>query len=187
MKTQHIIWSVLLVAFAPFLRAESKHTADYILSTPSDYEGKSVTLDVAFVKPVNWKSPVPELAFFHAMTIDTREKKPGGCILVAILAEKSASFAKKYGLNFDDRNDSDTLKGTLIAAPGKDKEHHHHRVWLIDATEGKLAELIAAKKLEINEEDGGPGEGMQQGMLEGSGGPGGPGGPGGRHNHPKRP
>jgi len=172
MKIQHYFPLVLLAAAAPLLQAsDSKRTAEYILTTPSDFEGKEVTLDVAFVKPVQWKSPVPELAFFRALTIDRQDKKPGGHILVIIPAADAAKFAKKYGTDFEGRNESNTLRGTFLAAPGG--KERHRRVWMIDTT-GKAAELIKANKLEVNDE----GEMMGEG-----GGPGGPGGPG---HHPRK-
>lgn len=152
MKTKCFLLSVLLAAAASSLQAgDSKRTAEYILTTPTEFEGKEVTLDVALVKPVHWKSPAPELAFFHALTIDRSDKKPGGGIMVAIPAADAAQFAKKYGTDFDGRNDMDTLRGTLIAAPGKGPRA---RVWLIDTT-GKVGELVKQKKLIIEDEEEG--------------------------------
>lgn len=153
MKIKYSLLSVLIVAAASALQAgDSKRTAEYILTTPTEFGGKEVTLDVALVKPVHWKSPSPELVFFHVLTIDRSDKKPGGGIMVAIPAADAAKFAKKYGTDFDGRNDMDTLRGTLIAAPGKGP---HARVWIIDTT-GKMGELVKQKKLIIeDEEDGG--------------------------------
>ena len=162
MKMSHVLSLVLLVAVVPLVQAsESKRTAEYILATPADFEGKEVTLDVSFVKPVHWKSPVPELAFFHAVTLDRRDYRPGGHILVAILAEDAGKFSQKYGLEPKGRNLSRVLTGTLMAAPGRGPELHG-RVWLIDTT-GKAADLIKAKKLEILEGDGPQGGGNEFG------------------------
>ncbi|MFZ4776654.1 MAG: hypothetical protein ACOYM3_14880 [Terrimicrobiaceae bacterium] len=174
MKILHCLPLVLLAAAAPLLQAsDSKRTAEYIMATPTDFEGKEVSLDVAFVKPVHWKSPIPELAFFRAMTIDRQDKKPGGHILVIIPAADAGKFSKKYGMDFEGRNESNSLRGTFLAAPGG--KDGHRRVWMIDTT-GQAAELIKAKKLEINDEGDGD-------MGEGGPGPGGPGGPG---HHPRR-
>ena len=143
---------VLLAAVAPLLHAsDSKRTAEYILTTPADFEGKEVTLDVAFVKPVHWKSPNPELAFFHAMTIDRLNHKPGGEILVAIPSTDAAKFAKKFGTSFERRNESDSLQATLVAAPGG---RMHAKVWILDTT-GKVADLVKQDKLAIVEDEGG--------------------------------
>ncbi len=162
MKTLHLITLVLTAAFVPLAgAADSKRTAEYLLATPGDFEGKEVTLDVAFVKPVQWKSAVPELAFFRAMTIDRRDNKPGGHILVAIPASEAGKFSKKYGMDFEGRGDSNTLRGTLLAGPGKGPEKMDHaRIWFIDTT-GTAVELIKAKKLELIDEGpmGGPGGG----------------------------
>lgn len=167
MKTSLLITMALTAAFLPLAgAADSKRTAEYILATPGDFEGKEVTLDVAFVKPVRWKSPVPELAFFRVMTIDRRDDKPGGHILVAIPASEAGKFAKKYGMDFDGRGDSDTLRGTLLAGPGKGPDKMKHaRIWFIDTT-GTAVELIKSDKLEL----------IDDGPMDGSGG----GAPGGR-------
>ena len=178
MKTLHCLPLVLLAAVAPMLHAsDSKRTAEYLLTTPADFEGKEVTLDVAFVKPVHWKSPVPELAFFHAMTLDRRDYKPGGEILVVILSEDASHFAQRYGTDFKSRSYSNSLKGTLVAAPGG---RMHAKVWILDTT-GKVADMVKQNKLRVEEEGGGGGAG-------GGPGPGGPGpGPGGHEHGPRQP
>ena len=156
MKIRIFLLPVLLAALSPVLHAsESKRTAHYLLTTPSTFEGKEVTLDVAFVKPVPWKSPVPEIAFFHAKTIDRQERKPGGEMMIVILSEDAAKFARKYGTNFEGRNESNSLKGTFITAPGGGKRG---KVWLVDTT-GKVADLIKQNKLVIEEDEGGGGRG----------------------------
>jgi len=172
MKTLHCLPLVLLAAVAPLLHAsDSKRTAEYVLTTPADFEGKEVTLDVSFVKPVHWKSQNPELAFFHAIALDRRDHKPGGEILVVILSQDAAKFAKKYGTDFEGRNESTSLQGTLVAAPGGKMRA---KVWIIDTT-GKIADLVKQNKLVI--EEGGDGGG-------GGPGPRGPGpGPGPRGLH----
>jgi len=160
MKTSHPLLLILIAAAAPFLQAsESKRTADYILATPADFQGKEVTLDVSFVKPVHWKSPVPELAFFHAMTLDRRDYRPGGGILIAVLEEDAGKISKKYGLNWQGRNVSKVLTGTLVAASGKGPDQNGRGVWLVDTT-GKAADLIKDKKIGGLEGGGGDGPGM---------------------------
>jgi hypothetical protein len=173
MKTLHYLPLVLLAAVAPMLHAsESKRTAEYILTTPADFEGKEVTLDVSFVKPVHWKSPNPELAFFHAMTLDRLNHKPGGEMLVAIPSTDAAKFAKKFGTSFERRNESDSLQATLVAAPGG---RMHAKVWILDTT-GKVAEMVKQNQLSIVEEEGGGGRG-----------PGGPGPRGPGFQGPRKP
>ncbi len=172
MKTLHCLPLVLLAAVAPLLHAgDSKRTAEYILTTPTDFEGKEVTLDVAFVKPVHWKSRNPELAFFHVMTLDRRDRKPGGEILVAISSADSSKFAKKYGMDFEGRTESNPFSGVLVAAPGGKMQG---KIWLVDST-GKIADLVKQNKLVIED--------------EGPGGPGGPGprGPGPGPHGPRKP
>ncbi|MEI6279797.1 MAG: hypothetical protein WCQ16_10530 [Verrucomicrobiae bacterium] len=177
MNIRTLLLPVLLVALAPLLHAsDSKRTADYLLITPTAFEGKEVTLDVSFVKPAHWKSPVPELAFFHALTMDRQDRKPGGEILVVVASETAAKFAKKYGTDFEGRNESNSLKGIFLSAPGG---NHRGKAWLVDTT-GKVADLIKQHKLLIEDDGGGLGAG-------GGGRPGGPGHPGPGPHHPFRP
>ena len=173
MKTTHILTVLILASTAAFLHAaESRRTAEYILANSAEYEGKEVTLDVEFVQPVQWKSPIAELSFFRAFTIDRREGKAGGKILVAIPAADSGKFAKKYGMNFEGRNHSLMLKGMLLAAPGRGPVRiGHPRVWFIDTT-GTATELLKAKKLEL-EEEGPGGKGGPDGAFGGRRGGGG--------------
>ncbi|CAN5795637.1 hypothetical protein BH09VER1_BH09VER1_19470 [soil metagenome] len=145
--------------------SDSKRTAEYLLTTPVANEGKEVTLDVSFVTPVHWKSPLPDVAFFHAMTIDRNDRKPGGEIMVAIPSAKAEAFARKYGTDFKGRNDMNSLKGVFTALGGG--EGRGPRTWIIDSTDGLLQKAIAEHKFSLPPDAGGPGE---------HGGPGGPGG-----------
>jgi hypothetical protein len=152
MKTTTTFLVAVLALSTPLLKAaESERTAEHILTTPSEHEGKEVALDVAFVKPVHWKSPVEELAFFHAVTMDRKDMKPGGGILVAIPAADAASFAKKYGTDYEGRYEKDELTGTLMAGPGCGPRK---QVWFVD-TSGQAAAMIEQKKLSL-EDDGRP-------------------------------
>jgi hypothetical protein len=147
MKTRLInLLCCLLCGSAAISMASDKRTADFYLTSPFTYEGQIVTVDVAFVKPIHWTSPFPGVAFFHTMTVNRGEYKPGGRILVAVPADKAVDFAKKYGTNFE-RADFNSLKGTFLAAGGGGPERGG-KVWLIDTT-GQLAKLIAERKLEF--------------------------------------
>jgi len=167
--------SFLLVATLAFAcaahAAESKKTADYYLTTPADFAGKSISLDVVFVKPVHFQSPIPDISFFHVVTIDKRERRPGGEILAAVATDQASAFASRYGTNFSDTQ-SKSLQGTLLSSPTRGPEHRG--IWFVDTT-GKLAELISSKKIEFDPEAAAQG---------GQGGPGGGGpGPGGMRPH----
>lgn len=139
--------------------ADSKRTAEFLLSDPKAYQDQSITLDVAMVKPVRWISPLPEIAFFHALTIDRRDKKPGGGILVAVPSGESAQFAKKYGTDFERRNSSTTLRGTFIAAGGRGPGHR--AVWVIDTT-GKLDSLLKERKAALPDDAGADSKGKER-------------------------
>ncbi len=150
MKAPIFLSTVALALFGSLAAspaADSKRTAEYLLSSPLSFEGKSVTLDVAMVKPARWKSPIAEVTFFHAMTMDRVDRKPGGDILVAVPTAEAASFAKKYGTDFEGRFDSDSLKGMLMAAGPR-------KVWMIDTT-GQLQKLMAEHKVMLPDEAGG--------------------------------
>jgi hypothetical protein len=151
MKTPTIL-VVVVLALCPslLLAAESERTAEALLTTPAEFEGKQVTLDVGFVRPVRWKSPVEEFAFFHAVTMDRNDHKAGGEILVAITAAEAAEFTKKYGTDYEGRYDKDVLAGTFIASPGRNARE---QFWLVDTT-GKLAEIIAQKKISLQDDSG---------------------------------
>jgi hypothetical protein len=142
----------LLCSFTTTLAfAEPKHTADAILVNAPQSEGKEVSVDVMFVKPVRWKSPDPDFAFFHAETVDRHDKKIGGSILVVVPATEAVKFAKHYGIESNGRNESDKLTGILTTSPSKRVKT---RTWMIDTTEGKFAETVKAKKLTIDDTDG---------------------------------
>jgi hypothetical protein len=132
--------------------AESKRTAEYLLISPAEHLNKDVTLDVAMVRPVPWVSPAKDIAFFRAMTIDRSDRRAGGDILVAVPASEAASFARKYGTDFEGRWESDMLKGTFLSATRGDGGTRGPGLWLVDTT-GKLADLIATKQFAL------PGEG----------------------------
>lgn len=149
MKTLHYLPLILLASMTSLLHAgDSKRTAEYILTTPTDFEGQKVTLDVAFVQPVHWKSRNPELAFFHVITLDRRNHSRGGQILVAIPSAEASKFAKKYGTDFEGRSESNAFSGILVAAPGGKMQK---RIWLVDST-GKIADLVKRNKLVLEEE-----------------------------------
>lgn len=148
MKTYHLALVVAAVlGFSSTGYADSKRTAEYLLTSPSSHKDTDVTVDVALVKPVNWVSPVADTSFFRVVTLDRSDRKFGGEILVAVPSGEAERFAKKYGTDFEGRYESDSLKGTFLSAGRKDGGNF----WLIDTT-GKLKDAIAAKKLELPNE-----------------------------------
>jgi len=142
--------------------ADSRYTANAILADAIENEGKEVKLDVVSVRPMRWKSPIPELTFFQAMTYDRWDNKPGGAIIVAVDSAEAERFTDKYGVGRDGRS-TDTLKGILISGPGRDAAagqagekpqrlkakaagprgaQRGGGVWIVDATGGKALDLI---------------------------------------------
>ncbi len=150
MKTSHRLLALaasVVLGFSSTTYADSKRTAEYLLTSPSEHQDKEVTVDVAMVKPVQWVSPAPEFAFFRAMTIDRSDRKAGGDILIAVPAGDTASFARKYGTDFEGRNDFDSLKGSFLSV-ARAGGHENSQIWIIDTT-GKLAKAIEEKKLSL--------------------------------------
>jgi len=125
MKKIIILSCLAVFAVSPFAIADSRYTANSILSEPSKYEGKAVKLDVTSLRPVRFKSPVPELQFFRAMTFDRWDNKPGGAIIVAVDAAQADEFTKKYG----------------VSGRNSQREGRRASVWIVDTT-GKAAELL---------------------------------------------
>ncbi len=167
MKTIFRLSAVILIATSIPGYGESKRTADYLRLDPASHLDKKVTLDVSLVKPVHWKSPVEGVAFFHAFTVDRTEDKSGGSILVAVPAADAEKFAKKYGTNFESRNDKDRLTGTFILVSGRGASG----LWIIDTT-GKIAQLIKDGKLDMPADakggpDDAPGADKRRGALRG--------------------
>jgi len=140
MKKIIILSCLAVFAVSPFAIADSRYTANSILSEPSKYEGKAVKLDVTSLRPVRFKSPVPELQFFRAMTFDRWDNKPGGAIIVAVDAAQADEFTKKYGVGRDGRSTT-RLEGTLISGRNSKREGRRASVWIVDTT-GKAAELL---------------------------------------------
>jgi len=113
----------LLAGLALLLGAGSLHAAtpdgaDSYLVSPWDYEGHTIRLNVVFVRPANFESPLPDIIFYHAMT-ETLDHRPGGEILIAVPKKDSEHFARFYGMDGRNRN-MHILSGTLLVA------HHHH-------------------------------------------------------------
>lgn len=153
MKTTSTLTAIILLVASPLGYSDSKRTAEYLLVDPKSHVDKEVTLDVSFVKPVHWKSPLAEISFFHAATMDRTDRKFGGSILVAVPAEEATKFAKKYGTDFEGRNSTTALRGTFILVNGNGPSGF----WMLDTT-GKLSKLIADKKFEFPAGANKPGE-----------------------------
>lgn len=143
--------------------ADSKYTANAILAKAEEYEQKDVKLDIASVRPMRWKSPIPELAFFWAHSYDRWDNKPAGGILVVVDADQVDQFTRKFGVGRDGRS-TDVLRGTLITVRGE-SSRHPGGFYLIDTTGGRAEELIRNNR-ELDDrlaEDSGDGDGIPAG------------------------
>lgn len=110
--------------------ALSKKTADYVILHATELEGKSVTLDVVGVRPMRMLSPIPDVTFFHAITFDDREDRPGGPILVAVPANQGEKFAEKFGSLNPRSKRVEKMSGILIPSSGS--PDRKGKVWMID-------------------------------------------------------
>jgi hypothetical protein len=54
-------------------------SADEYLASPWDYEGQTIKLNVAFVRPEHFQSPLPDVIFFHAMTLPLTASRAEKC------------------------------------------------------------------------------------------------------------
>lgn len=106
----------LVFAWANLTQAAS-NTVDYYLTTPEQFKNMMVNLDVRGVRPVDFKSPIPELAFFHMMTWDKQKNAPGGHIMLVAPAANATSIMRKYGAGMH-RGEIERMRGVLILSPG---------------------------------------------------------------------
>lgn len=102
----------------------SKYTADYYKGVYDQYEGQEVTLKVVFVKPYSYKSDIPDVRFFHAVTADENKKMPGGDIAIAVPIDAGNDLIRRYGTAPSDEEKTRFLKG-ILRADG-------HGLWFID-------------------------------------------------------
>ena len=152
MKTQILSLLTLSACLAsPLYAADSKHTAKYILNNSAQYEGKEVSLDVAFLELVHWKSPDPKIGFVRARTKDRINGSDGGFILVAIPASDAEKFTRKYGLSTS-RRDTDTLRGVLNSARVRGAKRGNG-VWVLDTTR-HLQDLLKNGNFELPADNG---------------------------------
>lgn len=187
--TYPILCGLALLLSGGSLVAATPVSADDYLVSPWDYEGQTIKLNVAFVRPSHFQSPLPDVIFYHAMTM-TLDHKIGGEMLIAVSKTESEHFARTFGLDFHGRN-ARSLSGTLLLAhrphppfhrdqpnpqgsPGgtpeasgtnsNDTEHHRHEpgIWFVDY-KGLNADLFSKHKDIELPEMGGPGPGAGQG------------------------
>jgi len=116
----------LLIAFTgAYAAIGSKYTADYYLTTPDQFEGKTVTMDVTHLTPSRSKSHIPDIQLFHALTWDKQQYLPGGTIIVAVPKASVEKVVRTYGTNIEAMSRSpgtNRLKGVLRAMGGQRSE-----------------------------------------------------------------
>ena len=133
--------------------AGSNDTASYYRAHFEDYTGKSVSLDVAFIRvlPVN----IGDGYFaFIAMTFDDKNNSGGGAIAVVAPADQKDSIVSKYGTTVEreGKRDRDTkkLRGTLqsVTSAGGIKYTPY-----VDMTDGAFKPNEAFTKVALGAKD----------------------------------
>ena len=115
----------------------SKYTADFYKGAYDSYEGKTITLKVAFVKPYSYKSDIEDVRFFHAITRDDVKKMNGGEIPVAVPLAGGEDFIRRYGTAPSEKGQVVNLTGVL-RADGRG-------LWFVDVN-GTITKKIDARK-----------------------------------------
>jgi len=119
----------------------SKFTADYYKGAYDQYEGKEITLKVAFVKPYSYKSDIDDVRFFHAITSDDSKKMPGGEIPVAVPLQSSDELIRRYGTAPDEDRKTRLMSGVLRA--------DGHGLWFVDVNGNVTKALDARRQTEM--------------------------------------
>lgn len=143
--------TALTALLLPAVLLGSEKTANGILANPAKNENQSVSLDVAFLRPVRWSSPVPDVAFFYAMTYDRRNRSFGGGILLAAPEADRESLIRRYGVTRDGGQRSPASTTTLRAVLRSTGEtgQQGRSLWFLDQTEGEVSEAIKQKRGEL--------------------------------------
>lgn len=126
------------------LLAEAKYstyTADYYKGAYDLYEGKSITLKVAFVKPYSYKSDLEDTRFFHAITNDEQKHMDGGEIPIAVPLAGGADLIKRYGTAPSQDRQVRLLTG-ILRSDG-------HGLWFVDVNGSVTKNLDAIRQKEI--------------------------------------
>ena len=177
------LWGMVMgvLGCGSLVRATTNYSADYYLTTPDAYEGQMVTLDVMGVRPVNFKSPVPDLAFFFMQTWDRTKNMPGGDIMLVAPAADARAIMKKYGGKMPGPGpgmhpgmstaNTEKMKGLFTLSPGGKPHHEGEKPETSTTASGSGTEKPVA---ENGEGPRGPHPGAGPGMRHDEHGPHGP-------------
>ncbi|MDD5260830.1 MAG: hypothetical protein PHD76_03180 [Methylacidiphilales bacterium] len=154
-----VVW---MIGCSSSVRANTSYSADYYLTTPDAFQGQMVTLDVVNLKPVNFKSPIPELAFFHMMTWDRSKGIPGGEIMLVAPATDARNLMKKYGGKMPRPGmgppDVEKLKGVFTLSPGGPRRGEKPGDESSGNKQGQAGNDAASKSTGIEKTGGEPGD-----------------------------
>lgn len=113
--------AVMLLAGAGVATAgtSGKNTAAFYKANIDKYEGKRVTIDVAFVRAVAMRQEPEDYRLFWAATVDEDERAPGGGIIIVADRADAEKLLRKYGTNVERDGprrgevELDSMRGTL--------------------------------------------------------------------------
>lgn len=137
-----ILLSTALASTAVAGPKYSKFTADYYKGAYDQYEGKEITLKVAFVKPYSYKSDLEDVRFFHAITSDDSKKMPGGEIPVAVPLKSGDDLIRRFGTAPDEDRKTRLMSG-ILRADG-------HGLWFVDVNGTVTKSIDARRQTEIS-------------------------------------
>jgi hypothetical protein len=109
---------ILALAFASLVSNlhavdAGRDSAAYYKADPEQYDGRSVSIDCAYVTRINNDAKVAGVAFFVAHTIDDKNEMRGGGIVVAVLDDAATSFERKYGYKPEIDRRGNSTKGRV--------------------------------------------------------------------------
>ena len=138
-RTLVTVSSIALVGFSSSFAEGlySKYTADFYKGAYDAYEGKTIMLKVAFVKPFSHKSDLEDVRFFHAITRDDVKKMNGGEIPVAVPLAGGEDFIRRYGTAPAEKGQVMNLTG-ILRADGRG-------LWFVDVN-GTITKKIDARR-----------------------------------------
>jgi len=146
-----ICLTILSAVLLPASLMGSDRTANGILANPAKYEDQNVNLDVAFLRPVRWTSPVPDVAFFYAMTYDKRNRSFGGEILLAAPEATRDTLVRRYGVTRDGgkRKAPSTNQLRAVLRSTGETGQAGRSFYYLDQTDGEISEVLRQKRGEL--------------------------------------
>ena len=141
-----------------------KDSAKYYKTNPEDWDGKKISVDCIFVTRINGCRQIDGVLFFVAHTIDDKNKKRGGNIVVAVSESESDSFIRKYGTVIErNRSKADKVESTRLRGTFHQLKHGHVYLDKSGEAHARILEHKEDASKKIRKGDGIPSEGTGEG------------------------